>query len=66
MLAAMRTTPFKKDSRTGCRMVMADDVLKFRRESERQRRKALEDMRDAAEEIGMYDTPDECIPVRTR
>lgn len=58
--------PFKRDSRTGRRMVMADDVLRFKRESERRRRRALEDMGDAAEEIGMYDTPDVCIPVRTR
>ncbi|MBW3081496.1 helix-turn-helix domain-containing protein [Bifidobacterium saguinibicoloris] len=58
--------PFKRDSRTGQRTVMADDVLRFKRESERRRRSALENMRDAAEEIGMYDTPDEYIPFRTR
>lgn len=58
--------PFERTGRTGHRMVAADDVLKFKRESERQRRSALEEMRDAAEEIGMYDTPSSRIPTQTR
>lgn len=58
--------PFERAGRTGHRMVAADDVLRFKRESERRRRIALGEMRDAAEEIGMYDTPDSRIPIRTR
>ncbi|KFI97503.1 helix-turn-helix domain-containing protein [Bifidobacterium stellenboschense] len=58
--------PFEMVGRTGRRMVAADDVLRFKRESERRRRIALEGMREAAEEIGMYDTPDSRIPTRTR
>lgn len=58
--------PSERAGRTRHRMVTADDVLRFKRESERRRRIALEEMRDAAEEIGMYDTPDSRIPIRTR
>lgn len=58
--------PFERNGLTGHRMVAADDVIRFKRENERQRRDALREMRDAAEEIGMYDATPSTIPTRTR
>ena len=58
--------PFDRNGVTGHRMVAADDVLRFKHENERRRRDALEEMRDIAEEIGMYDIPASRIPTQTR